>query len=166
MYEVIYFSRSGNTKKVATAIGEELGIKAENIRTVESLPESTDIFLGSGLYFMRPSKLVRDFIRNNSFQGRKVAIFGTSTSGIGIEAMWMQTLLKQKGAIITGKYYCPGRFFIRIVGKFLFIRKGRPGAKDLEKAKEFARAVKNGLEINVEAEIPEEKHGDRVLSRV
>ena len=161
MYDIIYFSRSGNTKKVAIAISEELGVKARHIRTVESLPEDTDVFLGSGLYFMRPSKLVREFIRNNDFRGKKVAIFGTSTSGIGIETKGMEWLLKRKGAIITGKYYCPGRFFLRIAGKFLFIRKGRPSDKDLEKARVFARSIRRKLEID-----PESTHEDRILSRV
>ena len=165
MYEVIFFSRSGNTKKLATSIADELDVKARHIRLVESLPEG-DIFLGSGLYFMRPAKLVREFIRNNDFQGRKVAIFGTSTTGFGIETMWMERLLKRTGAIITGKYYCPGRFFLRIAGKYLFIRKGRPADKDLEKAREFAHSIKNGFEINLVTEIQEEKNEDRVLSRI
>ena len=110
---------------------------------------------------MRPSKLVREFIRNNDFRGKKVALFGTSTTGIGIETMGMQWLLKRKGAIITGKYYCPGRFFLRIAGKFLFIRKGRPADKDLEKARVFARSIRNEFEIDLYA-----THEDRILSRV
>jgi flavodoxin len=167
MYEVIYFSRSGNTKKVAKAIADELNVKAQHVRSVSSLPEGTYIFLGSGLYFMRPSKLVRDFIQNNDFRGRKVALFGTSTTGIGIETMGMERLLKRKGAIITGKYYCPGRFFLRIAGKFLFIRKERPADKDLEKAGEFARLIANKVyDFDEDFESHKEKHGDRELSRV
>lgn len=165
MCEVIYFSRSGNTKKLATSIADELDIKARHIRLVESLPEG-DIFLGSGLYFMRPARLVRDFIRINDFQGRKVAIFGTSTTGFGIETMWMERLLKRKGAIIIGKYYCPGRFLLRIAGKYLFIRKGRPADKDLKNARDFARAIKNGFAVDLVTENQEEKNEDRVLSRI
>jgi flavodoxin I len=116
---------------------------------------------------MRPSKLVRDFIKNNDFQGRKVALFGTSTTGIGIEIMGMDRLLKRKGAIIIGKYYCPGRFFLRIAGKFFCIRKGRPADKDMEKATEFAHSIANRLyDFNMHVESYEEKHEDRVLSRV
>ena len=157
MFQVIYFSRSGNTKKLATSIADELNVKARHIRSVESLPEG-DIFLGSGLYFMKPSKLLRDFIRNNDFKGRKVALFGTSAAGKGVEVIGMERLLKRKGAIITGKYYCKGQFF--------FIHKGRPADKDLEKAREFARSIKNGFEINFVTEIQEKKNEDRVLSRI
>ena len=158
MYEVVFFSRSGNTKKLAKAIAEELNVKARHIVSVKALPEVVDIFLGSGLYFLRPSKLIRDFIQNNDFQGRKIALFGTSAAGIGIETMGMERLLKRKGAIITGKYYCKGQFF--------FIRKGRPADKDLEKAREFARSIKNRFEINLVTENQEDKNEDRILSRI
>ena len=158
MYEVIYFSRSGNTKKLAMTIAEEFNVKAQHIQSVKSISEGTDIFLGSGLYFMKPSKLLRDFIRNNDFKGRKVALFGTSAAGKGVEVVGMERLLKRKGAMITRKYYCKGQFF--------FIRKGRPADKDLEKAREFARSIKNGFEINLVTEIQEEKNADRILSRV
>ena len=167
MYEVIYFSRGGNTKKLATAIADELNVKSRHIRTVTSLPEGADIFLGSGLYFLRPAKPIRDFIQNNDFRGRNIALFGTSTTGVGLEIMGMERLLKRKGAIITGKYYCPGRFFLRIAGKLLFIRKGRPADKDLEKAREFAHSIGNKLySTRVVTESEEEKYEDRILSRV
>jgi flavodoxin len=144
MYEVMYFSRGGNTRKLATAIAGELGVKAQHVRSVQSLPEGVDVFLGSGLYFMRPSRLVLDFIRKNDFQGKRVALFGTSASGIGVETFWMERLLKRQGAIITGKWYCPGQFSCRFAGKsFVLMRKGRPGDKDLEKAKSFARSIRD-----------------------
>ena len=164
MYEIIYFSRSGNTKKLATAIADELNVKARHIRLVESVQPDADIFLGSGLYFMRPAKLVREFIRDNDFLGRKVAIFGTSTTGVGIETIWMERLLKRKGAIITGRYYCPGRFFLRLAGKYLFIRKGRPADQDLGKAREFARSIRNVVQTDIGPEIHAE-HEEQVLSR-
>jgi flavodoxin len=167
MYEVIYFSRSGNTKKVATAIADELNVKAQHVRSVQLLPEGADVFLGSGIYFMRPSKLVREFIRNSDFQGRKIALFGTSTTGIGIETMGMERILRRKGAIIIGKYYCPGRFFLRIAGKLLFIRKGRPADEDLEKAAKFARSIANKFcNFNMDIESHEETRKDQILSRV
>lgn len=157
MYEVIYFSRSGNTRKLATAIAEELNVKARHIRSVKTIPQGADIVLGSGLYILRPSKLIRDFIQNNDFEGRKVALFGTSTTGIGIEIMGMQRLLKRKGAVITGKYYCPG--------KFLFIRKGRPANKDLGKAREFARSIRL-FDIGTPSKSQKETNEDRIFSRV
>ena len=143
MYEVIYFSRGGNTSKLATAIADELGTRARHVKSVKSMPEEPDIFLGSGLYLLRPSKMVRKFIKNNDFRGKRVAIFGTSTTGFGIENIGMEWLLKRKGADIVGKYHCAGKFRIRIAGKFFSIRGSRPSEKDLIMAREFARSVAN-----------------------
>jgi flavodoxin len=146
MYQVIYFSRGGNTQKVAAAIAGELGVKPVHIRWAKSLPEETDIFLGSGLYFMRPARMVRNFIRSHDLRGKKIAIFGTSTSGFGIETLWMEWRLKRKGAIITGKYYCAASFALRIGKSRFCLRGGRPSDKDFEGARQFARSVKDPLQ--------------------
>jgi hypothetical protein len=88
-----------------------------------------------------------------------VALFGTSTTGIGIEVKGMENLLKRKGAVIIGKYYCPG--------KFMFLRKQRPANKDLEKAKEFARSIiANFSRIVIPVGIQTEKHEEQVFSHV
>lgn len=50
MIEVIYYSLTGNTKKVADAIAAELGVDAENVKTKDMLAEDSLVFLGAGLY--------------------------------------------------------------------------------------------------------------------
>jgi flavodoxin len=168
MYEVIYSSQSGNTKRIALAISEELGVEAKNVKSTDSLTEGADIFIGSGLYLLRPSKRIRKFIQNNNFHGKRVALFGTSTTGIGIETILMERLLRKKGAVIVGKFYCPGRFFLHIGRKILFIRKNRPSYKDLDKAREFAFLVGNRAydTDNKVSENREGQHENRVLSRI
>jgi flavodoxin I len=167
MYQVIYFSIGGNTMKVAAAIASELNVKARKIKSVKTLPEGAEIFLGSGLYFMRPSKIIRDFINSNDFRGKKVALFGTSTTGIGLETMGMEKLLKQKGAIISGKYYCPGQFRLRVGKKYIYFRKFHPADKDLERAKAFARSITHErFDFNLETINGEKNYENRVLSRV
>jgi flavodoxin len=161
MYEVIYYSQLGNTQKLAAAIAAELNIQARHVQWVKSLSEGTEIFLGSGLYFMRPARMIRDFIRNNDFRGRRIALFGTSNSGINLETLFMEWLLKRKGAVIIGKYHCAGRFVFRF-GKTRFcLRGGRPSEKDLEKAKKFVRSVKNKFEIETQSE-----HEVQIISHV
>jgi flavodoxin len=39
MFEVVYFSRGGNTRKVAAAIANELNVKAHHIISVKTLHE-------------------------------------------------------------------------------------------------------------------------------
>jgi flavodoxin len=137
-FSVLVDSRGGNTKKVADAIAEELGFKAENVTT--SLPEDARIlFLGSGTYGGRPGEMMTKFIESGTFSGRKVAMFGTSASSAGSQKMIdaMTEILKKKGAIILGNYHCKG--------KFLFVNRSHPDKEDLDNAKKFAREMANKL---------------------
>jgi len=147
MYEVIYFSRGGSTQNLAAAMADELDTQARHVRRVKSLPETADIFLGTGLYFMRPAKMVRTFIRENDFRGKRVALFGTSTSGLAVETLWMEWLHKRKGAIIAGKYHCAGKFDLRFGKRRFCLRAERPSDRDIEKARLFARSVRDSLQV-------------------
>ena len=58
-----YYSRGGNTKKLAEAIGEELGLKA--LTTDTPLEEDVDIlFLGSSVYAYGVDDNIKRFIEN------------------------------------------------------------------------------------------------------
>ena len=129
-YQVIFFSRKGSTKKVADAISSELNVEAEDVKIAE-LKNDSMVFLGSGCYGGKPGKHMTKFIENNDFKSRNVALFGTSGGGEGKETESMETMLKDKDAIIKGKYFCQGRAW--------FVNKDKPSDKDLDDAKKFAK---------------------------
>ncbi len=133
---VLVDSRGGNTRKVADAIAEEMGIKAGDV-TASSTDSGNILFLGSGTYGGKPGEAMMKFIGSGNFSGRKVAIFGTAASLAGSQKMisTMADILKQKGAIILGSYHCKG--------KFLLINWGHPNTEDLDNAKKFAREMIN-----------------------
>jgi flavodoxin I len=133
MYEVIYYSLTGNTKKVADAIATELGVVAKNVDTKDKLAEDSVVFLGAGLYGPLRSWGFRRFIDRNSFEGRKVALFGTSGEGKGKEVGALEEAVVAKGAEVAGSFFCRGRF--------LFLKRDHPTSKDLENARRFAREV-------------------------
>ena len=135
MFEVVYYSITGNTKKVAEAIAAELGVKAENVKVKRELAKDSFVFLGSGCYASRPGGKLRKFIARNDFKGRQVALFGTSGSGEGDEVRVIAELLKPKGALIRGSFYCKGKVW------FLFNR-GHPTDEELANAREFANEMK------------------------
>ena len=128
---VLVDSRGGNTRKVANAIAEELGVKAENVPA--SLPDATILFLGSGTYGGKPGEAMIKFLESGNFSGRSVAIFSTSGGVAGAEKMIsaMTDPLRQRGATILGAYQCRGKTFI--------VNWGHPDRQDLENAKKFAR---------------------------
>lgn len=129
--QVIYFSKNGNTKKVAEAIAYEVGVKAEHVKDA-TLQDETFIFLGSGCYGGKPAKDMTEFIKNNAFTSKNVALFGTSGGGVGKEVTVLENQLISKDACIKGKYFCKG--------KFLFANRGRPNDEDLDDARNFARS--------------------------
>jgi flavodoxin I len=131
---ILVSSRNGNTKRVADAMAEELGVKSGDVKT-SSLDDSKIVFLGSGTYGSKPGKDMMKFIDYNEFNGRRVALFGTSWSPTGSQKMLkvMELALKQKGATILGSYHCPG--------KFVLFNMDRPNKEDLDNAKTFAKEM-------------------------
>ena len=134
MVEVVYCSMTGNTRKVAEAIAAELDVKVENVKEKEWLTKSSFVFLGSGCYASKPGKELQEFIARNDFKGRQVALFGTSGGGRGDEVRVMEELLKSKGALMKGSFYCKGRFVL--------VNRGHPSGEELAKAREFAKEMK------------------------
>jgi flavodoxin len=133
MFEVVYFSLTGNTRKVAEAIADELGVTAKNIRTVDTVAQDAVIFLGSGYYGAVLVKDIADFIDRNRLQGRKVALFGTSGFGWEKELSIMEKQITGKGVQVVGRFNCFGRFAA--------VKRGHPDADELEQAKSFARTI-------------------------
>ncbi len=138
MYQVLYYSRGGNTKKLADVIAKELKTGAEDVRTSSLSAGAEIVFLGSGCYGGKPGQDMSKFIASGNFQGRKVALFGTSNGGLGHELRDMEGSLQQKGATILGSYYCKGQFL-------KFFSKGHPDKEDLDSARKFAREM-SGLQ--------------------
>ena len=135
MFEVVYYSMCGSTKKIAEAIAGELGVKAEDVKMKKEPTRDSFLFLGSGCYARKPWRKVQDFIARNDFKGRNVALFGVSASGEGDEVTAMEKSLKLKGAIIKGIFYCKGR-------AFLFLNRGHPSNEELANARKFASEMK------------------------
>lgn len=133
-FQIIYFSKTGKTKKVAEAIASELDIEAEEVKYTK-LKDNAIIFLGSGCYGGKPAKNMINFIEENDFKSKNVALFGTSGSGEGVEIRILEEILNKKGAKIKGKFSCKGQF--------LLINRRRPNNEDLENAKKFANSIKN-----------------------
>ena len=134
MVSVIYYSMTGNTKKMAMAIGEEMGVKAASVKEMAALSNDGLLFMGSGSYGDKPGEDMARFIANNDFTGRKVALFGTSGAGAGKEVAAMAEALKQKGAVVIGSYHCKGKAFI-------VVNIGHPNRDEMEDARIFAREM-------------------------
>ena len=127
-----YYSRGGNTTKLAKAISEAVGVEA--LTTDVPLKEDVDIlFLGSSVYAYGVDDNVKRFIDGIDVKVGKVVNFST--------AALVKSTYKQVGKLLAAKnipqakeeYYCKGSF-----GP---MHKGKPDARDLANAQVFAKNI-------------------------
>jgi flavodoxin len=142
---IIYVSMlHGNTKKVGEAMAEVLDaslLEPEEVH-LDTLSEYDLIGFGSGIYWGRFYKRLRNFIKKlPNFQNKKAFIFGTCGHN-EIPYKPIEKLLLKKGFNVVGKFSCLGfnTFFLsRILGR---VNEGRPNREDFERAREFAKGLK------------------------
>ena len=129
-YAVRYYTKTGNTKKLADAIAETLGVEA--LPLSEPVTEPVDIlFLGNSYYAFNIDPEVRDFV--NSLDKEKVG----KIANFGSAAMLNSTYKKIKAeADKVGIPMDSREFHCR--GQFKGVHKGRPNEEDLAAAKKFA----------------------------
>ena len=130
---VRYYTKTGNTKRLAEAVAEAAGVKALPIS--EPLEEAADIlFLGNSYYAFSIDPEVRDFIRSlDPEKIGRIVNFGTAAL---LNSTWkkVKAEAEKKGiAMDEREFHCRG--------EFKGMHKGRPNKKDLEEAAAFVRSV-------------------------
>lgn len=131
---VRYYTKSGNTQKLAEQIAGTIGVEAKTVQ--EKLTEDVDIlFLGSSVYAAGVDDEVKRFIDKIDVKVGKVVNFSTAAL-VKSTGKQVRKLLKEKGIpMAEQEYYCKGSFGL--------LHKGRPDAKDLKNAADFAREIMN-----------------------
>ena len=131
-YAVRYFTKTGNTKRLAEAVAGALGVEALPIDV--PVTEPVDIlFLGNSYYAFSIDPEVRRFVLSlDKDTVGKIINFGSA-------AMLNSTYKKVKAEadrvgipMDTREFHCRG--------EFKGVHKGRPNAEDLQAAADFARA--------------------------
>ena len=130
---VRYYTKTGNTKRLAEAVAEAIG--AEALPLSSPIEEPVDIlFLGNSYYAFSIDPEVREFIRklDRNKVGRIV--------NFGSAAMLNSTYKKVKAEADKAGIPMDEREF-HCRGEFKGIHKGRPNAADLVAAAEFAKTI-------------------------
>ena len=127
---VRYYTKTGNTKRLAEAIAKAVGVEALPISSPVS--EQVDIlFLGNSYYAFSIDPEVRDFVlaRDKEKVGRIV--------NFGSAAMLNSTYKKVKA--VADKVGVPmDKREFHCKGEFKGIHKGRPNEADMKAAEDFA----------------------------
>ncbi|MBR1507549.1 MAG: flavodoxin [Eubacterium sp.] len=133
-FAVRYYTKTGNTKRLAEAVARELGVEALPIS--EPVTEPVDyLFLGNSYYAFTIDPEVRAFVASlDKSKVGKIVNFGTA-------AMLKSTYKKVKAeADKVGIPMDPREFHCK--GEFKGAHKGRPNEDDIKAALEFVRQFK------------------------
>lgn len=131
-FAVRYYTKTGNTKRLAEAMAEVLGVEALPIS--ESVDEKVDfLFLGNSYYAFNIDPEVKNFVASlDKNKVGKIVNFGSA-------AMLNSTYKKVKAEadkigipMDEKEFHCKG--------EFKGIHKGRPNDGDVRAAAEFAKA--------------------------
>ena len=130
---VRYYTRSGNVKKLADAVADELGV--ESLDVSAGLDEPVDVlFLGSSVYGTNVDAAVKKFF--DEVDPAKVGkIVNLSTAAI-ISSTYdrVKKLAEGRGIKMSKhEFHCRGTFGV--------FHKGRPNADDLLQVRQFAKRV-------------------------
>ncbi len=131
--EVRYYSKSGNTKKIANAIAKQVGVSAKSIH--EPIQGEVDmLFLGTGLYAFDIDPELKEYILTlNPANIKKVVVFSTAAIVKSAYEKTKKYLQDQGFTVSDAEYHCPGHYMI--------LRTGRPNADDVKNAEQFARSI-------------------------
>ena len=130
---VRYYTKTGNTKRLAEAVAEAAGVEALPISTPVTDPVDV-LFLGNSYYAFSIDPEVRSFIRSlDKTKVGKIVNFGSAAM---LNSTWKKVKQEADKAGIPlddREFHCKG--------EFKGVHKGRPNAEDIQAAAAFAKAV-------------------------
>ena len=130
---VRYYTKTGNTKRLAEAVAKAVGTEALPISS--PVTEPVDIlFLGNSYYAFSIDPEVRDFVR--SLSKEKVGRIVNFGSAAMLNSTWKKVKAEADKAGIAmdeREFHCKG--------EFKGLHKGRPNEEDMKAAAEFAGKI-------------------------
>lgn len=130
--EIRYYSRGGNTKKLAEAISKAIDVPAHTVGV--PLEEDVDIlFLGSSVYAYGVDKAIKSFIYNLDVKVGKVVNFSTAAIVKSTYNQVKKLLDEKEIPMAEEEFYCKGSF-----GP---LNKGKPNELDLANVARFAKGI-------------------------
>lgn len=129
---VRFYTRSGNTQKLAEAVAKAVSAETADINS--PLTEKADIlFLGCSYYAFDVDEAVKEFIIKNKENIGKIVCFGTSAMMKSMKKPVKKVADTVGVTVADEEFHCRGQF-----GK---LHKGRPNAKDFEDISAFAKKI-------------------------
>lgn len=133
-YAVRYYTKTGNTKRLAEAMAKELGVEALPIS--EPVNEAVDyLFLGNSYYAFNIDPEVKKFVASlDKNKVGKIVNFGSAALLNSTYKKVKEEADKVGIAMDEKEFHCKG--------EFKGIHKGRPNEEDVAAAVQFAKQYK------------------------
>lgn len=130
---VVYFSKTGHSKKLAEVIAQELSVLSQDLQETPTPQTSDLLFLVTGIYASKSAPEVLRLI--DSLDPKIVPRVCLVTSSMGqTSPKTIRKLLEDKGVYVLPEEY-------RCKGSFLLFGKGHPTSQELTDAATFARQI-------------------------
>lgn len=130
---IVYATMTKHSRKLATAIGQALAVKAENVKDSPVLQDVDLLFIVGGIYGGESLQELKSFA--SGLDGRAVKSVALVTSCVSKKhgQTGIRALLEEKGVTVVDEFLCQGNF--------LWMGFGHPDQADLEEAVRFARRL-------------------------
>ena len=136
--DVVFYSATGNTRKIATAIAEVARCEARQAQKDPPPIDADLLFVGCAVYAtsdhdIHPSiRSFADRLKSAGFRGQ-VALFATGFKKSDAIGLLRKTFLDRGVKIADEGFFCKGRF--------LLFMQGHPDKDDIAGAKAFASSL-------------------------
>ena len=160
---MVYFSQTGNTRKVTDAmenVFQEAGHQVQKVPLEKAAPDTMEgdlVGIGTPCFACQAPSPVREYLSAlPSLNGKRAFVFATAGGAPGRVLYDLTRLLRKKGAdvvgglLIRGEVYHPGPY---ILGRF----PGRPNDKDLDRVRGFAAALVEHVAAGRTGVLPESR---------
>ncbi len=147
---IIYSSKSGNTKKIADSMANQISCEAIRI-TADSLQKTVDledfnlVLVGTGLFAGTPNEDLVRYLRNLNLKTTKLfALFitwGGAPRTDKLALTRLRTLLESRGQkVLEDHFACYGGW------KGILMKRGHPKSEEIKAAGEWAKKLVESLE--------------------
>lgn len=163
---LIYFSQTGNTRRIAETMADEIrraGHAARLVSLKKASPQDAlagDLLgIGTPCFSSQAPTPIKTFLQNLPvLDGKRSFVFATSGGAPGRVLFDLTRLLQVKGAVVVGGFLTRGELHHPapcLQGRM----PGRPNADDLAQARRFAAAVIEHVSTGVGGVVAESRPG-------
>ncbi|HEY9121983.1 MAG TPA: flavodoxin domain-containing protein [Brevefilum sp.] len=131
---VIYYTKLGHSKKIAQAVANELGVKAQDIRENPEILDVDQLYVVSGIYGGKSAPHLLEFLKTLNGQQIKRAYLLTSSGGKTTRASEVRAVLTKLGIpVAEEEFTCQGAIFL--------FGMGHPNKADIQNAIQYVQTT-------------------------